>query len=75
MPKQKRRTISLNALSYQRLQDYCADNDMSVSGWLERLIAEQLDREGIPMPTMLRPRTPREHHLVDEAIAAQYFTF
>jgi hypothetical protein len=39
-PKQKRRVISVRGLTYQRIQE--AAGESSVSGWVEKLIAEKL---------------------------------
>jgi hypothetical protein len=72
---QKRRTISVKGLTYQRLHDYCEAEGVPVSGYLEQLIAERLDREGVPVPTVLKPKTPRERERETEEIVSQHFTF
>lgn len=75
MPKkrQTRRSISVSGLTHQRLKDYCDAHDKSVSGFLEEIIAERLDAEGVPVPTVLRLRPPKR--VFAEDIASQHFTF
>ena len=53
--QQTRRSVSVKGITYQRLKDYCDATGKSVSGYLEDIVAEKLDAEGVPMPTELRP--------------------
>jgi hypothetical protein len=73
--RQTRRSISVKGITYQRLKDYCDTNDLSVSGWLEDLIAERLDAAGVPVPTVLKPRQPRPQAQPEDEIVSQHFTF
>lgn len=57
MSSKTRRSISLRGLTHQQVADYCKANGLSVSGYLEKLIAEDMRRKGIPRETVLRPRT------------------
>ena len=41
--RQTRRSISVKGITYQRLKDYCEACGLSVSGYLEDIIAEKLD--------------------------------
>lgn len=72
----KRRGISLNGLSYQRLKDYCDSIGASVAGFVETLVAEKLDAAGVPIPTAVDPpkkRTKRRKDSADDG--GQHFTF
>jgi hypothetical protein len=73
--RQTRRSISVKGITYQRLKDYCDTNELSVSGWLEDLIAERLDAAGVPVPTALKPRQPRAAAQPEDEIVSQHFTF
>lgn len=56
MPKkQTRRGISVKGLTHQRLKDYCDGIGKSVSGYLEELIAADMEAKGVPAHTVLRP--------------------
>jgi hypothetical protein len=46
----KRKSISLKGITYQRLKDYCGATGKSVSGYLEDLIEDDLDRRLPPDP-------------------------
>lgn len=71
--RQTRRSISIKGITYQRLKDYCDAQKMTVSGYLEEILAEKLDAAGVPVPTALRPRDPKTRPPGD--IASQHFTF
>ena len=72
---QTRRSISVTGLTYQRLKDYCDARNVSVSGTIEDLVKDHLDREGAPKPTVLRPRTPRRRRVTSDDIPPQNLTF
>lgn len=54
--RQKRRCLSIRGLDHQRAMAYCAQQDRSLSGLVEELLAAHLDKEGQPRETILRPR-------------------
>ncbi len=71
--RQTRRSISVKGITYQRLKDFCEASGLSVSGYLEDIIAEKLDAAGVPVPTIVKPRSQK---LADaEDIVSQHFTF
>lgn len=75
---QTRRTISVKGITYQRLQGHCAATGQSVSGWLEKVIAEKMDAAGVPVPTEVRPRPGRTYRTKAEREAedtAAHFSF
>lgn len=71
--KQSRRSISVRGLTYQRVKNYCEKREHSISGYLETLIAADLDRQNFPVPERIEPpaKTPPDV----EEIASQHFTF
>jgi hypothetical protein len=72
--RQTRRSISVKGITYQRLKDFCESSGLSVSGYLEDIIAEKLDAAGVPVPTVVKPRPTAK--LADaEDIVSQHFTF
>jgi hypothetical protein len=74
--KQTRRSISVKGITYQRLKDYCEQEGVSVSGFLEDIIAEKLDALGIPVPEVLRPRPRKEEPPISgNSGASNHFTF
>ena len=73
--RQTRRSISVKGITYQRLKDYCDTNNISVSGFLEDIIAERLDAAGVPVPTVLKARPERKAEVPAEEIVSQHFTF
>ena len=73
--RQTRRSISVKGITYQRLKDYCDTHDLSVSGYLEEIIAEKLDAAGVPVPTVLKPRPVRKNAVESDEIVSQHFTF
>lgn len=57
MPKkQSRRSISIRGLTHQRATSWCTQQKRSLSGLLEELLAEHLDKVGQPVETILRTR-------------------
>ncbi len=72
--RQTRRSISVKGITYQRLKDYCESSGLSVSGYLEDIIAEKLDAAGVPVPTFVKPRTATKLVEADD-IVSQHFTF
>jgi hypothetical protein len=73
--RQTRRSISVKGITYQRLKDFCDTNNLSVSGYLEEIIAERLDAAGVPVPTVLKARPERKPETQPEEIVSQHFTF
>ncbi len=74
--RQTRRSISVKGITYQRLKDYCDTHRLSVSGFLEDLIAERLDAAGAPIPTVVAPRPQvRSKSGESDDIVSQHFTF
>ncbi len=78
--RQTRRSISVKGITYQRLKGYCDENNLSVSGYLEEIIAEKLDAAGVPVPTVLKARPERADADGNSAqppqeTASQHFTF
>ena len=67
-----RRSISITGLSHQRLKTWCDDNDMSMSGFFELVIAEKMDAAGVPVPEVLRVHYPvrRTNETVEDERAA-----
>lgn len=56
MKKTTRRAISIKGLTYQRVQEHCDANGITVSGLIETLVTERLDALGVPEETVLNPR-------------------
>ncbi len=72
--RQTRRSISVKGITYQRLKDYCEASGISVSGYLEEIIAEKLDAAGVPVPKAVKPR-PAPKVVDSDEIVSQHFTF
>jgi hypothetical protein len=73
--RQTRRSISVKGITYQRLKNFCEGQGLSVSGYLEDIIANNLDAENVPIPEKVDPRpTPKAETQSDEIIS-QHFTF
>ncbi len=75
--RQTRRSISVKGITYQRLKNFCEEQNLSVSGYLENIIAERLDAANVPVPERVEPRpeaTQKTQHDPDEIIS-QHFTF
>ncbi|MCA9635691.1 MAG: hypothetical protein KC420_06630 [Myxococcales bacterium] len=73
--RQTRRSISVKGITYQRLKDYCEASGLSVSGYLEDIIAEKLDAAGVPVPTVVKARPQPKLGGDVEEIVSQHFTF
>lgn len=54
--RQTRRSISVKGITYQRLKNFCEDQNLSVSGYLEEIIASRLDEAKVPVPEKVDPR-------------------
>jgi len=63
----------VKGLTYQRLKKYCDEHDMTVSGFVEDLVAEKMKRLGVPEETVLQPRAARRETL--GAYDGSSFTF
>lgn len=76
--RQTRRSISVKGITYQRLKNYCELQGVSVSGYLEDIIARRLDEANVPVPERVEPRpepaAAKPQHESDEIIS-QHFTF
>lgn len=78
--RQTRRSISVKGITYQRLKNFCEGQSMSVSGYLEDIIAERLDAANVPVPERVEPRpAPQQaepqRNANGEEIISQHFTF
>lgn len=77
--RQTRRSISVKGITYQRLKNFCEAQNLSVSGYLEDIIAERLDAANVPVPERVEPRPqakPLEQTTpTGEPIISQHFTF
>lgn len=72
-----RRSISVKGLTYQRIKKYCDAQAIAVSAFLEEVIAERMEREGVPEELVLSSRNStveRRNDALDE-ITSQHFTF
>lgn len=77
--RQTRRSISVKGITYQRLKNFCEAQGLSVSGYLEDIIANRLDEANVPVPERVDPRpepaaVTKAPHDPDEIIS-QHFTF
>ena len=66
------------ALKDQRLKNFCEDNGVSVSGYLEQIIADKLDAQNVPVPEKVEPRptaAPKAAEPDQPSIVSQHFTF
>lgn len=77
--KTTRRSASLKGTTYYRLRKYCGENGLSVSGYLETLIAKDMEAKGIPELTPEEVQEMKvyktEKTLTTDEIASQHFTF
>lgn len=77
--RQTRRSISVKGITYQRLKNFCEAQGLSVSGYLEDIIANRLDEANEPVPERVDPRPeptavkPAPHD--PDEIISQHFTF
>jgi hypothetical protein len=72
--RQTRRSISVKGITYQRLKNFCEEQSLSVSGYLEDIIAAKLDAANVPVPERVDPR-PKPKSNEPEEIISQHFTF
>jgi hypothetical protein len=78
--RQTRRSISVKGITYQRLKNFCEAQGLSVSGYLEDIIASRLDAANVPVPERVEPR-PQNKPMepvttaTGEPIISQHFTF
>ena len=70
--RQTRRSISLKGLTYQRLKKYCDAEGFTISGFLEDVIAAQMDIAGQPHETVLKVHYPKKR---ETDAASGVFTF
>ncbi len=74
--RQTRRSISVKGITYQRLKNFCESQGMSVSGYLEDIIASRLDEANVPVPEKVEPRPePSTKAPHEDEIISQHFTF
>lgn len=75
--RQTRRSISVKGLTYQRLKNFCEAQNLSVSGFLEQIIADNLDAQNVPIPERVEPRPQAKPGgpVEREDIISQHFTF
>ena len=75
--RQTRRSISVKGLTYQRLKNFCEEQNLSVSGYLEQIIADRLDEANVPVPERVDPRPATKPATGEqrEEIISQHFTF
>lgn len=72
--RQTRRSISVKGITYQRLKNFCEEQSLSVSGYLEDIIAAKLDAANVPVPEKVEPRAAPKANEPEEIIS-QHFTF
>lgn len=76
-----RKAISFNGYTHERIRLYCKEQGISMSAFLEQIIAEKLDAAGAPIPEAVQPPTSsktRKVQLSDnqiQDIADEHFTF
>jgi hypothetical protein len=73
--RQTRRSISVKGITYQRLKNFCEEQSLSVSGYLEDIIAAKLDAANVPVPERVDPRPKPKASGEPEEIVSQHFTF
>ena len=76
--RQTRRSISVKGITYQRLKNFCEESGVSVSGYLEQIIADKLDAQNVPVPEKVEPRpttSPKQPEQNEPSIVSQHFTF
>ncbi len=84
--RQSRRSVSLKGTTYERLRQYCGSLtrgreiseggvfDGSISGFIERIVARELDTLGVPRVDKAPDRTPKRPD-PDGTIGGGIFTF
>jgi hypothetical protein len=75
--RQTRRSISVKGITYQRLKNFCEEQNLSVSGYLEDIIAARLDEARVPVPEKVDPRpsaAPKSQpsHEAEEILSAHF---
>jgi hypothetical protein len=72
-----RRAFSVKGLIYQRLAEHCEATGQSVSGFVEKVVAEKLDAAGVPVPDKVttRPKPRKKRTSEDEPIPPQHLVF
>jgi hypothetical protein len=73
--RQTRRSISVKGITYQRLKNFCEEQNLSVSGYLEDIIAAKLDAANVPVPERVDPRPKTKAPGEPDEIISQHFTF
>jgi len=56
---QTRRCFSVRDVTYERLRVHCEEQGITVSAFVEDLVAEKLDAAGVPVPAKADPRKPK----------------
>ena len=74
MSKQTRRAISVKGLTYQRLKTYCDVKELSISGYLEKIVNKKLDDLGIPEETILIPHAVKPKLKAKRKVTMRGFT-
>ena len=75
--RQTRRSISVKGITYQRLKNFCEEGGLSVSGYLEQIIADKLDSQNVPVPERVEPRpvAAKPNESDEASIPSAHFTF
>lgn len=73
--KQTRRSISLKGTTYARIKRHCEETGESISGYLEKVAAQDLTAKGVPEWSGPLPRPSSRRNEPVEEIAAAHFTF
>jgi hypothetical protein len=74
--QQKRRSISVAAKTYQRIANAIAAGKLegSVSGYVEKLIDDDMRKRDVPVPEKVDPPKPKPAES-GEDIISQHFSF
>ena len=76
--RQTRRSISVAGKTYARIElarKHGVIPEDSISGYIERLIAADLDQLGVPLVEKAPPREKKKPEAEGDEIASQHFTF
>jgi hypothetical protein len=75
--RQTRRTISVSGATYARIHTWCEQQDVSVSGFVERTLIKALNDINAPIPESFAPVRPKPRPLPPKAdpFPGSYFTF
>jgi hypothetical protein len=57
--KQTRCAINIRGIVYERLRRHCEATGQAMSAFLEEVIAENLDAQGVPIATTAKAKTPK----------------